>query len=126
MSLLRSVILRSKATHIGLLRSKRTFATGHASSKRKRLVILGSGWGGYQVLKGAHKLNYGPWSCTCPQLRVVNLLADVTMISPSTYFNFTPLLASCAVGTLEYRCAIEPVGLSVIRAIAISNVDKTR
>jgi NADH dehydrogenase FAD-containing subunit len=34
---------------------------------------------------------------------------DVTLISPSTYFNFTPLLASCAVGTLEYRTAIEPV-----------------
>ena len=34
---------------------------------------------------------------------------DVTMISPNAYFNFTPLLASCAVGTLEFRCAVEPV-----------------
>jgi len=31
------------------------------------------------------------------------------MISASSYFNFTPLLASCAVGTLEFRCAKEPV-----------------
>jgi hypothetical protein len=35
--------------------------------------------------------------------------ADVTIVSPSSHFNFTPLLASCAVGTLEYRSAIEPV-----------------
>lgn len=34
---------------------------------------------------------------------------DVTMISPTNYFNFTPLLASCAVGTLELQAAVEPV-----------------
>jgi len=31
------------------------------------------------------------------------------MLSASGYFNFTPLLAGCAVGTLEFRCAVEPV-----------------
>jgi len=31
------------------------------------------------------------------------------MVSPTNAFNFTPLLASCAVGTLEFRCAVEPV-----------------
>ncbi|KAG1740488.1 NDE1, mitochondrial external NADH dehydrogenase [Suillus paluster] len=30
------------------------------------------------------------------------------MVSPTNAFNFTPLLASCAVGTLEFRCAVEP------------------
>lgn len=30
-------------------------------------------------------------------------------VSPNTYFAFTPLLASTAVGTLEFRCALEPV-----------------
>ncbi|RXW23234.1 hypothetical protein EST38_g2629 [Candolleomyces aberdarensis] len=59
---------------------------------KQRLVILGSGWGGYGLLKGIDK---NKW--------------DVTVISPNTYFNFTPLLASCAVGTLEFRTAIEPV-----------------
>jgi hypothetical protein len=34
---------------------------------------------------------------------------DVTVVSPTNAFNFTPLLASCAVGTLEFRCAVEPV-----------------
>ena len=39
---------------------------------------------------------------------------DVTVISPTNAFNFTPLLASCAVGTLEFRCAVEPVSVPVI------------
>ena len=41
-------------------------------------------------------------------------LPDVTILSPNTYFNFTPLLASTAVGTLEFRCAIEPVSDAVL------------
>ncbi|GJJ14693.1 hypothetical protein Clacol_008960 [Clathrus columnatus] len=36
-------------------------------------------------------------------------LFPVTLISANTYFAFTPLLASCAVGTLEYRTALESV-----------------
>lgn len=35
--------------------------------------------------------------------------SDVCLVSPNTYFAFTPLLASTAVGTLEFRCALEPV-----------------
>lgn len=30
-------------------------------------------------------------------------------MSPNSYFSFTPFLASTTVGTLEYRCATEPV-----------------
>jgi NADH dehydrogenase len=30
-------------------------------------------------------------------------------VSPRSYFAFTPLLASTAVGTLEFRTALEPV-----------------
>ena len=36
-------------------------------------------------------------------------LYDVTVISPTGYFAFTPLLASTSVGTLEYRVALESV-----------------
>ncbi|KAF7292785.1 FAD/NAD(P)-binding domain-containing protein [Mycena indigotica] len=68
----------------------------HFSSSRphqkQRLVIIGSGWGGYPLLRGVDKKHW-----------------DVTVVSPTNYFNFTPLLASCAVGTLEFRSAIEPV-----------------
>ncbi|KAF9564049.1 FAD/NAD(P)-binding domain-containing protein [Agrocybe pediades] len=59
---------------------------------KERVVILGSGWGGYNVLRGIDKKRW-----------------DVTVVSPNNYFNFTPLLAGTAVGTLEFRCAIEPV-----------------
>ena len=33
----------------------------------------------------------------------------VTVVSPNSYFSFTPFLASTVTGTLEYRCATEPV-----------------
>lgn len=33
----------------------------------------------------------------------------MTVVSPNSYFSFTPFLASTAVGTLEFRCATEPV-----------------
>ncbi|KAF9045570.1 NDE1, mitochondrial external NADH dehydrogenase [Panaeolus papilionaceus] len=62
------------------------------SHYKPRVVILGSGWGGYNVLRG---IDTKRW--------------DVTLLSPVTYFNFTSLLASTAVGTLEFRCAVEPV-----------------
>ena len=38
-----------------------------------------------------------------------HLNQDVTVISPTAYFAFTPLLAGCAVGTLEFRSTLEPV-----------------
>jgi NADH dehydrogenase FAD-containing subunit len=59
---------------------------------KKRTVILGSGWAGFKFLdkinQNAHK---------------------VTLVSPRNYFVFTPLLASTAVGTLEFRCITEPL-----------------
>ncbi|KAJ7905148.1 NDE1, mitochondrial external NADH dehydrogenase [Mycena leptocephala] len=71
--------------------ASRNFASS-AVHQKQRLLILGSGWGGYGVLRGVDKKRW-----------------DVTIVSPNNYFNFTPLLASCAVGTLEFRCAVEPV-----------------
>ncbi|XP_061189743.1 uncharacterized protein LOC133197642 [Saccostrea echinata] len=59
---------------------------------RKKLVILGTGWGGYSLLRNIDKKMY-----------------DVVVISPRNYFLFTPLLASTTVGTLEFRSIIEPV-----------------
>ncbi|KAF8513562.1 NDE1, mitochondrial external NADH dehydrogenase [Hysterangium stoloniferum] len=70
--------------------SCRSFSASAISAKQ-RLVIVGSGWGGYEVLRKVDKKRW------------------VTMLSANSYFAFTPLLASCAVGTLEYRTALEPV-----------------
>ncbi|KAL9125875.1 MAG: hypothetical protein Q9217_004988 [Psora testacea] len=58
---------------------------------RQRIVILGSGWAGYVL---AQRL--------CSKYQTV-------VISPRSYFVFTPLLNSTAVGTLEFRTALEPV-----------------
>lgn len=57
----------------------------------ERIVVLGSGWGGYQI--------------------ALNLNKDIplTVVSPSNHFVFTPLLPSTAVGTLEFRCIQEPI-----------------
>ncbi|KAJ3289559.1 hypothetical protein HK104_007375 [Borealophlyctis nickersoniae] len=52
----------------------------------------GSGWAGIRILGGINTQNY-----------------DVVMISPRNHFVFTPLLASTAVGTLEFRAIVESV-----------------
>ncbi|RHZ82575.1 hypothetical protein Glove_108g17 [Diversispora epigaea] len=57
-----------------------------------RLVILGSGWAGFKLLRDLNKEHY-----------------EAIVISPRNYFVFTPLLASSSVGTLEFRCIMEPI-----------------
>lgn len=66
--------------------------SGIQENRRKKLVILGTGWGGYSLLRNINKK-----------------LFDVVVISPRNHFLFTPLLASTTVGTLEFRSIIEPV-----------------
>ena len=61
-------------------------------NRRARVVILGSGWSGYKALRDLSPKRY-----------------QLVVISPRSYFVFTPLLASTSVGTLEYRCAMEPI-----------------
>lgn len=102
-------------THAGSLLSSisspatRQFSFSAPRSK-PRLVILGSGWGGYEVLRGIDKNRWSEYSSSSNLvLLLTSVMLDVTMVSPTSYFNFTPLLASCAVGTLEFRSAVEPV-----------------
>jgi NADH dehydrogenase FAD-containing subunit len=58
-----------------------------------RLVVLGSGWGGFELVRKMTEAR----------------MLDVTMVSPRNYFVFTPLLASTCVGTLEFRSVTEPI-----------------
>ncbi|KAG9190022.1 NADH dehydrogenase [Alternaria panax] len=60
--------------------------------KRERVVILGSGWAGFTVARSLDASKF-----------------QTLVVSPRSYFAFTPLLASTAVGTLEFRTALEPV-----------------
>jgi len=59
---------------------------------RERVVVLGSGWAGYTL---ARELDHRRF--------------QVVVVSPRSYFVFTPLLASTSTGTLEFRTALEPV-----------------
>ncbi|OOF98639.1 hypothetical protein ASPCADRAFT_204419 [Aspergillus carbonarius ITEM 5010] len=66
---------------------------GRLEQKDKpRLVILGTGWGSIALLK---HLNPGDY--------------HVTVVSPTNYFLFTPMLPSATVGTLGLRSLVEPV-----------------
>ncbi|KAL2113163.1 hypothetical protein VUR80DRAFT_5070 [Thermomyces stellatus] len=63
-----------------------------ALKAKPRLVILGGGWGSVAMLKN---LNPGDY--------------HVTVVSPTNYFLFTPMLPSATVGTLEVRSLVEPI-----------------
>lgn len=59
---------------------------------KPKLVILGGGWGSVALLKEINEEDY-----------------HITLVSPSNYFLFTPMLPSATVGTLELRSLAEPI-----------------
>ncbi|GAB4831110.1 External alternative NAD(P)H-ubiquinone oxidoreductase B2, mitochondrial [Ancistrocladus abbreviatus] len=61
-------------------------------NKKKRVVVLGTGWAGTSFLKNLKNPSY-----------------DVQVISPRNYFAFTPLLPSVTCGTVEARSIVEPI-----------------
>ncbi|KAF6802185.1 pyridine nucleotide-disulfide [Colletotrichum sojae] len=80
--------------------------------KRERVVILGSGWAGYAFARELDPKKY-----------------ERILISPRSYFVFTPLLASTSVGTLEFRSTLEPVrrlGLDAFHQAWADDVDFSR
>lgn len=60
--------------------------------RKKKVVVLGTGWGGTSFLKHLDASHY-----------------DVQVVSPRNYFAFTPLLPSVTCGTVEARSIVEPV-----------------
>jgi len=80
--------------------------------EKERVVILGSGWAGYALARTLSPSKYSR-----------------ALISPRSHFVFTPLLASAAVGTLEFRATIEPVrrlGLAEFHQAWASDIDLER
>ncbi|CAD7971721.1 unnamed protein product [Amoebophrya sp. A25] len=63
-----------------------------SNSNRERLVILGSGWGGYPFLKALDTRKY-----------------QAILVSPRNHFLFTPLLANAAVGGSDIASICQPV-----------------
>lgn len=66
--------------------------SSRAQKHKPKLVMLGTGWGNVAMLKGLRLGDY-----------------HITVISPSNYFLFTPMLPSATVGTLELRSLVEPI-----------------
>jgi len=60
--------------------------------ERKTVVLVGTGWASHAFVKLASTYD----------LRIV-------VVSPVNHFVFTPMLASAAVGTVEYRSMTEPI-----------------
>ncbi|KAF2835644.1 FAD/NAD(P)-binding domain-containing protein [Patellaria atrata CBS 101060] len=81
-------LLQQRSQH----RSITIHTLDHERDIRERVVILGSGWAGYTLATQLDSKKYQP-----------------VIVSPRSYFVFTPLLASTSVGTLEFRTALEPI-----------------
>lgn len=64
----------------------------YPKEQRKKVVLLGSGWGAMSVLNHLQPDQF-----------------DITIVSPRNYFLFTPILPSVTVGTVESRSIVEPV-----------------
>jgi NADH:ubiquinone reductase (non-electrogenic) len=71
------------------------YAQGDQRLNRPRLLILGTGFASFALLR-----------------RIDTRAYDVIVISPRNHFVFTPLLPSTTVGTIEFRTAIEPIRAS--------------
>jgi NADH:ubiquinone reductase (non-electrogenic) len=63
-----------------------------APAQRPRLLILGSGFAAFRLLKRVDLRAYA-----------------VTVVSRRNHFLYTPLLPSTAVGTIEFRTIVEPI-----------------
>jgi len=67
--------------------------------RKKKVVVIGTGWAGTSFLKKLNNPSY-----------------DVQVISPRNYFAFTPLLPSVTCGTVEARSIVEPIR-SIVRKV---------
>merc|ERR1719469_1482493 len=68
----------------------RAFAA--AAGGKEKLVILGTGWGSFRVLRDIDAAKY-----------------DISVVSPRNHLLFTPMLASSALGTVNQRSICQPV-----------------
>ncbi|EAW07384.1 putative pyridine nucleotide-disulfide oxidoreductase [Aspergillus clavatus NRRL 1] len=81
-------------THTRTLATQAEHSTALPDSEtgKERVVILGSGWGGYTLSRRLSSSKFSP-----------------LIISPRSYFVFTPLLTDAAGGSLDFSNIVEPV-----------------
>lgn len=91
----------ASAAGVAFMRTCRTFSSvspaqaAHdisATSRRPKVVILGTGWASFRVLTDLDCTKY-----------------NVSVISPRNHLLFTPMLASSALGTVNQRSICQPV-----------------
>ena len=85
-------LLSGGIAYYGWKAIKRANRPSFPNEPRKKVVILGSGWGAMSAMS---HLNPGQF--------------DITVVSPRNYFLFSPILPSVTVGTVESRSIVEPV-----------------
>ena len=78
-------------SYYGYKQIKKMNRPSFEGERRKKVVILGTGWAALSV---TNHLTPGQF--------------DVTVVSPRNYFLFSPLLPSVTVGTVESRSIVEP------------------
>lgn len=78
---------RCLATH-----AEKSATSPTSEEQKERVVILGSGWGGYTLSRRLSSKTFAP-----------------LVISPRSYFVFTPLLTNTASGSLDFSNIVEPV-----------------
>mmetsp|Transcript_56078 Transcript_56078/g.133572 ORF Transcript_56078/g.133572 Transcript_56078/m.133572 type:complete len:451 (+) Transcript_56078:91-1443(+) len=89
-------------------------SAGVALEDRTKVVILGTGWASFRVLRDIDCSKYA-----------------VSVVSPRNHLLFTPMLASSAVGTVNQRSICQPVRPEVARKGAryyesmVTAIDKT-
>jgi len=90
--------------------------------RKKRIVILGSGWAAVSILREldqtAYEVSEHPARLPCPVLysacaRLTYPAEQVVVVSPRNYFLFTPLLPSVTVGTLDPRRCLKAFAVFV-------------
>lgn len=90
--LLRSCLRYPRVTPFSWQRRFNSDIREKAPDGRERVVILGSGWGGYTMSRKLSPKHFAP-----------------VVISPRSYFVFTPLLTDTAGGDLDFSHIVEPV-----------------
>lgn len=62
------------------------------AESRKRVVVLGSGWGALSFVRKLDPMEF-----------------DITIVAPRNYFFYTPMLAGVTTGTVQAQSVLEPV-----------------
>lgn len=73
-------------------------AGGTGTPRKTRVVVLGTGWGSISFIKSLDPKSFGP-----------DGPYELTIISPRSYFLYTPLLPSAVAGSVQENSILEPL-----------------